>query len=54
MYKKKCDECGSFSYSAAKRAIRKCVKCEADIADNKAFPAGKEEKECLNTGLQKK
>jgi ribosomal protein L37E len=33
MYKKKCPECGQYSYSASKKGIWRCSVCGEDISD---------------------
>jgi ribosomal protein L37AE/L43A len=39
-YRKKCRECGEYSYSASQGNLWRCPICKADITDIEAKPAG--------------
>ena len=39
MFKKKCPDCGSYSYSETGHCMWRCPTCKADIAHIKAEPA---------------
>jgi len=41
MYAKRCNQCGAYTYSSAPDRIRKCARCDKDINDEEAIPAGK-------------